>query len=484
MSFEKTGLEIVAGHWAGGSTLVAYSGSGSLLPGWPRDTLSVKSPPGLADIDGDGIDEIFTGQDDGKLHGYYADGTKLPGWPVLQGKGQTRNTPAIGDLNGDGDLEIVTANAPLSPDGVSLFAYHHDGSPVSGFPISFEGWWNTMPVLGDVDGDGSIEIMVIAWSGTGPGVLVLSQDGLVERMIPLVGPYAFQSVPALADFDSDCIPEIVAQTDGALHVLRGDGSSMPGWPASLLGGVGGSSPVVGDVDGDRKPEIVITRVGELRVYKSDGKLHPSFPKRIAIGPGTVPAIADIDLDGRNEILVTGDYGFQSAYYPKVWAYDLGGPPHGEIDWGQLMGGSKHQGFYRCTAGPRVSLELGVAEASERGSARASFILKRAGPTSSPLTVFYTTEGNATPGSDYVALSGTAVINAGSSSVTISIAPLDDSLPERCETVAVKLSTGAGYQIASGENATVVIWSDDGNSRPSWFGRAAGRRAPWLRFPRR
>ena len=62
--------------------------------------------------------------------------------------------------------------------------------------------------------------------------------------------------------------------------------------------------------------------------------------------GATPAIADIDLDGRNEIIVNGSFwnGF-SGMYPKVWAYDLGGGTHGAVEWGQFMGGPRHQGRY-------------------------------------------------------------------------------------------------------------------------------------------
>ncbi|HUU98644.1 MAG TPA: hypothetical protein VM487_23165 [Phycisphaerae bacterium] len=59
------------------------------------------------------------------------------------------------------------------------------------------------------------------------------------------------------------------------------------------------------------------------------------------------AIAAIDLDGRNEIIVTGSYwdGY-SGDYDKVWAYDLGGDTHGRIEWGQFGGGPRHQNLYR------------------------------------------------------------------------------------------------------------------------------------------
>jgi hypothetical protein len=60
----------------------------------------------------------------------------------------------------------------------------------------------------------------------------------------------------------------------------------------------------------------------------------------------VPAIADIDNDGRNELVIMGSqWTGQSGYFDHIWVYDLGGPAHGSVHWGQYMGGPRHQGWY-------------------------------------------------------------------------------------------------------------------------------------------
>ncbi|HSW38555.1 MAG TPA: CFI-box-CTERM domain-containing protein, partial [Acidobacteriota bacterium] len=74
-----------------------------------------------------------------------------------------------------------------------------------------------------------------------------------------------------------------------------------------------------------------------------------FPKQVNIGTGLIPAIADIDADGRNEIIVTGDAPFHQdrsyriGYFDKVWVYDLGGVHHGPVIWGQFMGNAGNTG---------------------------------------------------------------------------------------------------------------------------------------------
>jgi subtilisin family serine protease len=345
LSRDFPGFEIFSGHVASNIDLAAYSGSGLLLPGWPRASANgITAPGSLVDADGDGIDEIFIGEYDWQLHAYKADGTPLPGWPVFVPGGQETSTPAIGDLDGDGNFEIVVKKGYSA-----LSAYHHDGAPVIGFQLSFEGYLGGPPAIGDVDGDGFQEVISTLYEFIDPFtpiVLVIASNGQIKRTISLA-PESYPQV-VLADLDFDGFPEIVLQTPRAIEVFRGDGSTFPGWPVPLPTTFysNNSAPVIGDVDGDGLPDIVFTHGGQLHVYNSMGSKHSRFPKTIAIGDGGVPAIADIDLDGRNEIIVTGEETreFYGDFY-RVWVYDLGGPPHGPILWGQFMGGPKRQGRY-------------------------------------------------------------------------------------------------------------------------------------------
>ncbi len=350
--------------------LAAYSGSGQMLNGWPVTTdAAAGSPAALADIDGDGLDEIFTGVSIGQydeLRAYRSDGSSIPGWPISM-PWFVERTPAVADLDGDGDLEIIVTAYSTKSYRDFLMAFHLDGTPVMGFPVAPDvDYFTVPPVIGDVDGDGSPEIIAVGRWVNETKVFMFSRTGQIKRTIIL--PSLSTAVPALADLDGDSIPEIMIQTQTALHVLRGDGSSLPGWPVTFdVPGWYDSSPLVGDVDGDQIPDIVIIRLpsgstevfGEVRVHNRYGILHPHFPKTLNIGSGTEGAIADIDLDGRNEIIITNGF-WKGGYHDKVWVYDLGGPPHGRIEWGQFMGGPKHQGYYGPSRPSSRKFDLSIA----------------------------------------------------------------------------------------------------------------------------
>ncbi len=338
----------------------AYGGNGSILPGWPISSFS-KTPPTAADVDGDGVDEIFIEENDGisvaTMASYRADGSRVAGWPITTPTaGGVLATPAVADLDGDGSLEIITVSRGAD---ANVYAFHHDGRLVSGFPVPIEphGGGDHFPVVGDVDGDGKPEIIVVGRTFEDPIfvdlIYIIGSDGVIKRTIRGTFEIFGASAPVLADLDGDGIPEIIVQSFTGLSVWKGDGTVFPGWPVPIPGTwSNNSAPVVGDLDGDGLPDIAITTnhagsvAGHLRAYNRNGVPLAGFPKPLDF-LGNAPAIADIDLDGHNELILTGISGTGYAgLQDSVWVYDLGGPnPHGPIEWGQFMGGPKHQGYY-------------------------------------------------------------------------------------------------------------------------------------------
>jgi hypothetical protein len=97
---------------------------------------------------------------------------------------------------------------------------------------------------------------------------------------------------------------------------------------------------------------------------------------------------------------------------------------------------------------------------ESSSAGADFLISRRTSGSSPLTVLYTMSGTATSVADYTPLSGSAVIPAGSSSVRVTVVPVNDTTPEGVETIVMTVTPVSGSYGVRFASATMNLADND------------------------
>lgn len=110
----------------------------------------------------------------------------------------------------------------------------------------------------------------------------------------------------------------------------------------------------------------------------------------------------------------------------------------------------------------VNKTADAAEPSANGSFAVS--LPAGIISSEAITVNYTVSGSATAGTDYTALSGTAVIPAGQNSASIPVAVTDDNIIEGIETVILTLNggTSTSFTFTGAGNAIVNIIDNESN----------------------
>lgn len=139
-----------------------YHHTGVLFNGWPKTThSSLYAEPCLGDLDDDGDLEIILGTTGlGTAYHVYAwhhSGELVEGWPAETEYGEwCQGSAAIGDIDADGDMEVI-----IGSDNHKLYAFHHDAELVDGFPLSGPNGQLSSPVsLGDVDNDKDVEIAV------------------------------------------------------------------------------------------------------------------------------------------------------------------------------------------------------------------------------------------------------------------------------------------------------------------------------------
>jgi len=116
----------------------------------------------VADVDGDDELEIVTAHGGGYVSVYDRNGYFEPGWPQRPATRELRGL-SVYDLDDDGAMEIIVTGAVVSE--VNTWVYEHDGALRSGWPqLNGDGYawgaFNDNSGIGDLDGDGMGEIVV------------------------------------------------------------------------------------------------------------------------------------------------------------------------------------------------------------------------------------------------------------------------------------------------------------------------------------
>ncbi len=296
--------------------------------------------PVVVDLNRDGVPEIVFASHDGRTGSLRVidgkDGREL--WSSNNGNLRVEARLAVGDIDADGYPEIVG----VSFDASHLWAFEHNGQQKWTSAQLSMACYSGAPSIADIDHDGVPEIIIgatvlnndgtIRWVGSAPGggigslasadlvstVADIDMDGTPEIV---AGKTAYRSdgslfwnaalpgdgYAAVANFDDDPFPEIaivVANGGGApLYLLKHTGEIIWG-PVSVPGeaGYGYCGPLtIADVDGDGRPEIIVTRANRISVLGDDGRVKWQFITEEPYGLQAATAF-DLDADGQCEII--------------------------------------------------------------------------------------------------------------------------------------------------------------------------------------
>jgi len=311
---------------------------------WPKDLRVDYGAARVADFDLDGHPDIALACHFNRNYVFYGDGKgDFTRYVVLPRKNETVSSRAltVADFNNDGrpDLAMV---AEINLDMgkyqrvdsglVNVLLNLPGGWKVvsEGFPSQIQADWLT---TGDIDGDGDADLLLtstlltireLVWRNEGDGTRfsLLAADQLPPAS------YIFSNVAVPMDrFPYDDLvlcfeqfnpyrQEPPAQACGIFHFHDAEGTASATPTVDLFfkreeeyNNVIGVA--AGDVDGDGRTDLaMMTTLGDLRVYLQfpDGELYQENGAELALPPETSPfdiKIADLDGDGRGEIVVMG-----------------------------------------------------------------------------------------------------------------------------------------------------------------------------------
>ncbi len=295
----------------GDGKLEIVTGSGDVIPG---EAAPPAGPPPLTGGSGAVLDYVLANTAGGetRVYAYKADGTPFAGWPkalvgilpdVLPFVGPQHGT-AVADFDGDGLDDVI---ASMTTGNVTLFG--GDGSSTA------------FGSQGTVNGGATSEASKVL--NLFENAIVGNLDGRGQLDVAKVGVTAGQVANLL----------LVGQNLPYNHVVQAWDSSNPepylaGYPTAhddygLL-----SSPAIANVDGAGAPEVLAgSGLYLLNAYTSTGMVAPKFPKLTGGWQFAVPAIADLDGDGKLNLAMSTREGWRF-----VWNLDGDATTTNNSEW--------------------------------------------------------------------------------------------------------------------------------------------------------
>lgn len=309
------------------------------LNGWPKTIdAEAQASPLACDLDPEypGL-EVITVDLNGNIYAWHSDGTGVveENGKFAYGGYTCYASPAVGDINLDGRLEMITVHTDFSLEEIHIYCWDCQGNVL--WSEKIPEWGVATPVICELDDDLYPEILIAVRgvdATNGGKIYRFEHDGKCKLFAKVDDDIFNVSSPAVGDIDRDGKNEVFIGGAKSVYAWRASGerykpyyawpdTNSP-WPRNF------TSPVIGDIVPEREGlELAVVAPYDNAVYlgDKDGNLFPWWPKYLYWGYGwtldnlwITPALGDLDHDGRLEIIFSGEW--------DVLAYTVDGLANG------------------------------------------------------------------------------------------------------------------------------------------------------------
>jgi hypothetical protein len=309
-------LDVVTLNVDGTLSVLLGNGDGSLRGAVNYAVGASPNALAVGDFLGNGRQDVVTANADGTVSVFLSNADGSLQTPRSIALGHRLGGVAVGDFLGHGRLDLVVAGGST----VSVLAGNGDGTFGGPIDTSVSGGGGLGAVaVGDFNGDGTPDLAVGASAGLdvlqGNGDGTFRLTGTVSFGVDYLGdPIPVDSV-RVANFSGGTL-DLVAEANGRVSVLRGNGDGSFRAPAALNAFVTPHSFAVGDFTGDGKPDLVTISPAvqfstpTLTVFagNGDGTFQPGHT--VNVGESAVAlAAGDFRGDGKLDLAVASLFGF-------------------------------------------------------------------------------------------------------------------------------------------------------------------------------